>query len=219
MKKIQKRSLGAILILLMLGTSPISITYSFAEIDPIQVKKEQNYSQIHEDLDQKIILTEQIVDGKLEVRQYSLPKDATEEDLQRRLSFDGQTSNWVYVNSKAYHSGIVLFDGKVSKVGDNLWRISIIETDLREKHHDLEYAKKFDRTHQSESFEELDYRVVFSGKIAETEDQSMFAINLMNAGLKNTEMGQNIKNIQFMEMAMNLEKSIQPIKNSEVQYR
>ena len=34
----------------------------------------------------------------------------------------GQTSGWAYVNYKAYNSGIVLFDGKASKVGDNLWR-------------------------------------------------------------------------------------------------
>lgn len=226
MKKIQKRPLRVILVLLMLGTSPISVTYSFAEIDNNQDKKEQNYSQINEYLekeDQKIILTEEVVNGKLQVRQYSLPEDTTDDDLQRGLSFDGKTSSWAYVNAKAYHSGIVLFDGKASKVGDNLWTISIIDSELREKQFDLESSEKYDRSHstiqESGTYEEFDYRVVFSGKIAETEDQSIFAINLMNAGLKNMEMGQNVKNLQFSELTINVEKSIEPIKYSEIQYR
>ena len=40
------------------------------------------------------------------------------------LSLEGQISGWTYMNHKAYHSGIVLFDGKASRIGENLWEIS-----------------------------------------------------------------------------------------------
>ncbi len=64
--------------------------------------------------------TEKVVDGKLQVHHCVLPENVSEIGLKRMLSFDGQMS-WAYVNYKAYQSGIVLFDGKASKMGENLW--------------------------------------------------------------------------------------------------
>ena len=107
------------MILLMLSTSPVSVTYSFADSEDVKVdKKDENSKNVKKE-PLRAILTEEIVDGKLKVRHYALPENTTDEDMQRMLSFEGHTSGWAYVNFKAYQSGIVLFDGKASKVGEN----------------------------------------------------------------------------------------------------
>ena len=82
MVKFQIRIIGAFAILLMLGASPLSVTYSFAENESNQVKNREF----------RAILTEKVVDGKLQVNQYSLPEKFSEDDLKRKLSSDGQIS-------------------------------------------------------------------------------------------------------------------------------
>ena len=159
------------------------------------------------------ILTEKIVNGKLEVQHYVLPDDITEEDMHRMLSFEGQTSGWAYVNYKAYHPGIVLFDGKVSRIGENLWEISINGVlNLGERQFDLEVSGKSNGSHVvmygTASDEDFSYQVIFSGKVAEIYEENIFAISLMNSGLKNPEMSQNIKLLQIGELTINSEKSI-----------
>ena len=176
MIKLKIRIIGAMAILFMLGASPLSVNYSFAEIENNQ----------EENRELRTILTEKVVDGKLEVRHYALPDELLEDDLQRILSFDGQVS-WAYVNHKTYHSGIVLFDGKASKIGENLWAISI-DGDT--------------------SDEDLSYRVVFSGKIAETGDENGFVVSFMNSMIKNPETSQNIRLLQIGESVINSEKVI-----------
>lgn len=216
MVKPQKRTIGVIAILLMLGASPLSVTYSFAEMEDKQGKTGQNNPNTEKNSKKErleAILTEKIVNGKLEVRHYALPDDISEKDMQRMLSFEGQTSGWAYVNVKAYHSGIILFDGKASKVGENLWEISTngILT-LGERQFDLELSGKSKDSHvvmnETTSGEELNYRVIFSGKVSETDEKNVFAISVMNSGLKNPEMGQNIKILHIGELITNSEKSI-----------
>ena len=175
MVKSQIRIIGALVILLMLGASPLSVTYSFAENGSNQVENREF----------RAILTEKVIDGKLKVRQYSLPEEFSEDDLKRILSSDSQIS-WAYVNYKTYQSGIILFDGKVSKIGDNLWEISI----------------------EDDSNKDLSYKIVFSGKIAETVEENVFAISFMNSIVKNPEMTQNVKLLQIGESIINSEKSI-----------
>ena len=175
MVKSQIRIIEALAILLMLGASPLSVTYSFAENESNQVENREF----------RAILTEKVVDGKLEVRQYFLPEEFSEDDLKRMLSSDGQIS-WAYVNYKMYQSGIILFDGKVSKIGENLWEISI----------------------EDDSNKDLIYKIVFSGKIAETDEENGFAISFMNSIVKNPEMAQNVKLLQIGESIINSEKSI-----------
>ena len=175
MVKSQIRIIGALVILLMLGASPLSVTYSFAENESNQVENREF----------RVILTEKVVDGKLEVRQYSLPEEFSEDDLKRMLSSDGQIS-WANVNYKAYQSGIILFDGKVSKIGENLWGISIED----------DFGK------------DLSYNIVFSGKIAEMDKENVFAISFMNSIAKNPEIYQNVKLLQIEESVINSEKSI-----------
>ncbi len=175
MVKSQIQIIGAISILLMLGASPLSVTYSFAEINSQEENREL-----------RAILTEKVVDGKLEVHHYALPDDFSEVDLQRMLSFDGQMS-WAYMNYKSYHSGIVIFDGKASKIGENLWEISIDE---------------------NVSSDDLSYRVVFSGKIAETGEENEFVTLFMNSMIKNPDTAQNIRLLQIGESVINSEKAI-----------
>jgi len=178
MIKSHNKTIGVIAIFLMLGASPLSVTYSFADIENNQKER-------------LVVLTEEIVNGKLEVRHYALPDNTTKEDMQRRLSFEGQTSSWAYVNYQVYHSGIIIFDGKASKVGDNLWEISTNDA--------------IDKTVPDE---DLSYRVVFSGKAVEIDEENVIAISFMNSSLKNPEMGQNIKFSQIGELPMISEKSI-----------
>ena len=208
MKKSHNRTIGAIAVFLMLGASPLSVTYSFADIQNNQKERIG------------VILTEEVVNGKLQVRHYALPDDITEEDIQRRLSFEGQPSSWAYVNYQAYHSGIVIFDGKASKVGENLWEISTNGVSiLGEKQSDLESSEKSNDSHvvmyETASDEDLSYRVVFSGKAVEIDEGNVIAISFMNYSLKNPEMGQNIKFLQVGELTIKSEKSI----NSNQEFR
>ncbi len=216
MIKSQNRAKGAILILLMLGASPLSVTYSFAEMAENQESKGEDKSSSDKESKKdrlRAILTEKIVNGKLKVRHYALPNDVSERDLQRMLSLEGHTTGWAYVNAKAYNSGIILFDGKASKLGDDIWEISTIGIlTLGEQQFDLELDGKINGSHVvmggNASEEDLNYRVIFSGKIVEMDEQNMFIISILNSGLKNFENGQNIKIQQFGELAINSKNSI-----------
>ena len=186
MLKPKKRTIGAIAILMMLSTSPLSITYSFADIGSNQESEMGNISQKEE---LELILTEKVVNGKLEVQHYVLPDDATEEDMRRAISIEDEISDWAYVNYKAYHSGIVLFDGKASKVGENLWKISSNAVlNLDEKILDIELDKESTDLHITErnvTEENTIYRVIFSGKSGEMDREHELVIFFMKLGLNN----------------------------------
>ncbi len=199
MVKPQNRTIGVIAILLMLGASPISVNYSFADIENQDKNNEPKGSSKKEGLG--LILTEKIVNGDLQVQRYVLPDDTSKEDMQRMLSFEG-TSRWAYVNYKVYNAGITLFDGKATKVGEDLWEISTNGVlNLGENEFDLELSGKSNGSHVvmhgTASDEDLSYRIIFSGKIAETDGKNIFAV-FFNSGI-NHEMGQNIKFLQTGE--------------------
>ena len=61
MIKYQIQNFEAIVILLMLAASPLSVTYAFGQND-------SNTDEL------RAILTEKVVDGKLKVNQYALPR-------------------------------------------------------------------------------------------------------------------------------------------------
>ncbi len=212
MKKSQKRSIGVIAILLMLGASPLSVTYSFADLGNYQEGKKEQKSIQKERLG--AILTEKMVDGKLKVQHYELPDDISEGDMQRMLSSDGETSSWAYVNTKAYHSGIILFDGKASKIGENLWKISTNGVlNLGERQFDLELNGKSNGSQMilngTASEEELSYKIIFSGKVSETDEENVFGIFFVNLVTENLELGENTKFPQIEELIINSEKSIE----------
>ena len=117
------------------------------------------------------------------------------------------------MNHKAYHSGIVLLDGKASRIGENLWEISRnglpylgevqVDTQFNEKSSDSQITIPGTALEK-----DLSYRVIFSGKVTETNEKSVFAISFMNSGFKNLEMDQNIKFLQIGDLSINSEKSV-----------
>ena len=196
MPKPKKRTIGAIAILMMLSASPLSVTYSFADIGSNQESKMEDTSQKEE---LGLILTEKLVNGKLKVQHYALPEDTREEDVKRMISIEEEVSGWAYVNYKAYHSGIVLFDGKASKVGENLWKISSNTTlNSGEKILDTELDKESSNFHITERDtreEDVIYKVVFSGKNGEMDKEDELVIFFVKLSLNNPEISQNIKSL------------------------
>jgi len=201
MIKLRKRTIGGTLVLLMLFASPLSVNYSFAESQESQEEKVKMPKNVKKDR-LWAILTEKVVDGKLKLQHYGLPSGISEGDMQRLLSFDDQTSSWAYVNYNAYHSGIVLFDGKASKIGENLLKIAEDDVLNSESEISLESSEKDNGSHVAMheiTSENLSYRVIFSGKIAETDEENVFAISFVISGLKNPETEQNGKLLQIGE--------------------
>lgn len=213
MTKPRKRTIEVIAVLLMLASSSLSVTYSFADIDAQTGIEEQNTEKSVQKEGLGVILTEKMINGKLQVQHYALPDDTTKEDMQRILSSDTQTSGWAYVNYKAYHSGIILFDGKASKVGENLWEISSYDVlNPAERQFALELSENSNDSYaimnESISDKDLNYKVIFSGKLTETYEENMLVIAFMNLSIKNPEVGQNMKFLQTGELSINSEKLV-----------
>ena len=118
MVKFQNRTIEVIAILLMLSASPLSVTYSFADLSDYQDEKDNNPDgpKNIQNSRLRIILTEKLANGKQEVQHYALPDDFSDDNKQRMPSFEDQTSGWAYKNYNTFHSGIVIFDDKASKV-------------------------------------------------------------------------------------------------------
>jgi hypothetical protein len=205
MKKFRNNTFRVMAMLLMLSTAPLGVSYSYAETEENLEFEEIQYDiQIPENshLDGiRTILTEKVVNGKLQVMEFVLPKDTTDEDLKRILSLEG-TSSWSYIKSQAYHSGIVLFDGNASRAEDKYWKISVngtLNLFKGELDHNLGGKSNNSATEISEnSFNEnLDYKVIFSGKMIEYDEESEFAITFMNSALKNPETNMDVKLLQL----------------------
>ena len=174
----------------MLSTSPLSVSYSFADFG-------ENDSELLKNKRLGVILTEKVVNGKLQIQQYSLPDEFSDNDKQRMVSFEEELSSWAYVNYNALHSGIVLYDGKASKIGENQLEIS---TNLLE---DSQSGLEIPENSQSETPEkELRYKVIFSGNIVNSDLESEKIIYFVNS-IFFPELTQNIK---FLDFGEDLEK-------------
>jgi len=214
MIKFQKQTIIGIIVLFMLGASPLSVTYSFGEDHQEENGKDvQNAKKILKKGRLSVILTEKIVNGSLEVQHYTVPEGLSGEDKQRMLSFEGEILSWAYVNYKAYHAGITLFDGKATKVGENMWQISTNDIlKIRDSEFDLKFSEKYDNSDETmndSAFDlDLSYKVIFSGKIiAEKDHEDVLITSFINSGL-NSETSQNIKFSQIGKMTIDSEKSI-----------
>lgn len=189
-KNSHKKLFGVIAIFVMLGTSPLSVSYSFADFG-------ENDSELLKNKKLGVILTEKVVNGKLQIQQYSLPDEFSDNDKQRMVSFEEELSSWAYVNYNALHSGIVLYDGKASKIGENQLEIS---TNLLE---DSQSGLEIPENSQSETAEkELRYKVIFSGNIVNSDLESEKIIYFVNS-IFFPELTQNIK---FLDFGEDLEK-------------
>ena len=179
--------------LLMLSAAPLGVSYSYAENEENNGKFETltkpNEPSIYQNEGNLTILTEKIVDGRLETRQFSLPQDVSREDMSRILPIEG-TSAWTYVNYKPYHTGIVLFDGKVSRMGENLWEISSngamnFGREQLEPGSGGKSNESQEIAYETDQNEEFRYIVIFSGKIPETNTDRIFNISFLNPSIKN----------------------------------
>jgi len=96
MTKSQNRTIEIIVILLMLSASPLSITYIFADLSDYLDEKDSN-PDVPKDIQNsrlRIILTEKLAKGKLEVRHYALLGNFLDDDIQRMPSFEDKTPDW-----------------------------------------------------------------------------------------------------------------------------
>ncbi len=186
----------------MLFSSTLSVNYSFAESKEIQEGK--NKLENSENIKKErlwTILTEKVVNGKLKVQHYALPTNLSEEDMHRELTLDGKTTGWAYVNYKAYHSGIVLFDGKASKLGENLWEISSNDiSNFRENQFDLELIGKSNDSvkviQETALDKELNFRIIFTGKLAETNQEDVISLSFTILGLNSSI----VQNLDFLSI-------------------
>lgn len=202
MAKFHNRSWG-IVVLTMLATSSLTINFSYAD-------NTENEYKITKSASHKAILTEQVIDGKLEVKRFSMSEDLTDADMNRRLTFE-EPSGWAYVNYKTYQPGIVLYDGKASKMGESLWKISSnssvhdkITESLTQNVHTLAYENTSD---------ELGFKVIFTGKLTETNQDSVFTIAMMDFDLYNHEMYES-ELPRFAEVETHLENDLDRLSNS-----
>ena len=202
MQQFRNNTFRVVGILLMLSTAPLGVSYSYAEIEENTEYEEIPYDPRLEEYTQfdeiQVILVEKVIDGKLEEMEFILPKDTLEEDFERILSLEG-TSSWSYVTYKTYNSGIVLFDGKVSKLGQQFWKITLSGTlNLSKGELNLDFSGKSNNSTNKtspNSSEDLDYRVVFSGNLDESNEENVFAIASMNS----SQVSETVKNFKFLQ--------------------
>ena len=200
MKKFHNKALG-IAFLVMLTTAPLSISYSFADDSKFEFEQKMTKSTNNEQKKLRAILTEKVVDGKLEVKRFALPENLSEEDMKRMVS-KGETSGWAYVKQKPYQPGIILFNGKAFKVGQNLWEFSSEADKINAKVLDLEKSKDSSGLQEIDHEKEISYKVIFSGKMTEAGSET-FAVIFINSSLKNLEISQNIKFDHPLELTTN----------------
>lgn len=162
----------------MLFTSQLTVSYSFAESDQESELNAKSEEPIKKERFLKVILTEKIVNGKLETRYLSLPNDRSTNDVQKILSKDSGQTKWTYVNYKKFQVGIVLFDGKTAKIGGDILGIPINEVSIAGKEIELvdEKANTSNKKYENTSDEEFIYRVIFSGKMTNAEGDNIFVM-------------------------------------------
>ena len=102
MVKSQNRTIEIITILLMLSASPLSVTYSFADLSDYYDNKDDNpdVQKNAQNSRLRIISTAKLVNGKAEVRHYALSDDFSCDDTQKMQSFEDKIPDWAYVNYK-----------------------------------------------------------------------------------------------------------------------
>ena len=193
MLNLHRRPIG-IMVLLMLATSSLSATYSFAEPSNTQESTSIEAQEIDncKKSGLRTILTEKIVDGKLEIQQYALPNLVTKEEVRKTMQIENQTLNWTYV-CNTYNSGIVLFDGKASKLKDNFWRDSSEITkyepaEWKEQKNDVLITQK-------ETVQDYNYQIIFSANTDEVQENELF----MTLSLELSPEFQNYENCVMIE--------------------
>ena len=205
MVKSQNHNLRAVIgIIFMLAASPLAVTYVQADI-AVDSDSAESKSTVKEHV--RAILAERVVDGKLQVRHFEVSEDTSSDEIRQAVMFDGETHGWAYVNGKAYNSGIILFNGKAIKISDNKWKLSAQGTiEVGGKNLDLDLSGRTHShsiiMHGTATNDELQYRIILTGNIAQFEEDDTFVIAFIHAGLKNAENGETVKLYQLGQVTM-----------------
>ncbi len=190
----------------MLGSSPLIVTYSYADNEGKEHQKNVlPLDKVQKERLWKIILYEKVVNGKLQVRHYALPEDVSSKDMQRMLPLREEMARWAYVNNWDYQAGIVLFDGKVSRMGENLWEISSngamnFGREQLEPGSGGKSNESQEIAYETDQNEEFRYRVIFSGKIPETNTDRIFNISFLNPSIKTPLILSNLQPIETVRL-------------------
>ncbi|WP_420546419.1 hypothetical protein [Nitrosopumilus sp.] len=101
---------------------------------------------------------------------------------------DEQTSSWTYVTHNAYESGIVLFDGKVSKEESKFWTIVSNNPAKSQENPSISELKAnsndmIELSNKTFSEENFSYKVIFSGNNANMIEENEYVISLMKLGV------------------------------------
>lgn len=107
---------------------------------------------IQTEKDYHVVQVEKMVGGKLEMMQIKLQDGISERDIQERL-LEFRMEGWTQIGYKTYQSGIILYDGQAFIDGNILAG-----------------------TYITEDGDELDYKVIFSGKMVESNQEISFGV-------------------------------------------
>ncbi|MFQ5439974.1 MAG: hypothetical protein ACE5DL_00775 [Nitrosopumilaceae archaeon] len=195
MRNYRKNTFRVVAILLMLSTAPLTVTYSYADSG-----ERRNLERTEKDL--KLVDNPQKerlqtfftkdLDEKFELSEFDFQKDNIDDNMNRIL-FRG-----TYADYKGYQTGIVLFDGKSSKDGAKYWTISVNGSlNLVKGELNLEVIGKSNnsKTDMTENLpkKDLDYRIIFSGNMTESDEKNQFIIAFLNSTLENSEKSPNLQ--------------------------
>ena len=195
MQEYQKNTVRVIAILFMLSTAPLAVTYSYAESGKnFELEKTQDdLKSIDESQKEKLrtFFSEKLVNGKAEVKNFSFEEISTN-DGKERFSPLEETSGLPYTEYKGYQSGIVIFDGNSPKDGVKYLKISVNGSlNLSKGELNLEVIGKSINSNLdiSENLPEkdLDYRVIFSGNMTESDEKNQFLIVFLSSILESSE--------------------------------
>jgi len=195
MQEYQKNTVRVIAILFMLSTAPLAVTYSYAESGKnFELEKTQDdLKSIDESQKEKLrtFFSEKLVNGKAEVKNFSFEEISTN-DGKERFSPLEETSGLPYAEYKGYQSGIVIFDGNSPKDGVKYLKISVNGSlNLSKGELNLEVIGKSINSNLdiSENLPEkdLDYRVIFSGNMTESDEKNQFLIVFLSSIPENSE--------------------------------
>jgi len=201
MEKYHRKTFRVVAILFMLSTAPFAVSYSYAEnVEGPELETQKIPNLVSKSQwefgDSEF---EKFKDGDIE-KLSVFPENPKKDDMNGFLSSEG-TSNRPYFDYLGHHSGIVIFDGKTSKAEAKNWKFSVDGTiNLSKVEFDIKLSGKSHssnlETIEAGSNDVLGYRVIFSGKIIDSDEKSEFAIALMSSQ-KTSDTTPNTKFLQI----------------------
>ncbi len=217
MEKYHRKTFRVVAILFMLSTAPFAVSYSYAEnVEGSELETQKNANLVSESQAEfEDSVAEKFKDGDIE-KLGVFPENPMKDDMNRFLSSEG-TSKRPNFDYLWHHSGIVIFDGKTSKEETKNWKFSVDGTINLSK---VEFGMKLSgKSHSSNletiedvSNEGLGYRVIFSGKIIDSDEKSEFAIALMSS----QKTSDTTPNTKFLQIWNPVSEAVNPLEGKQM---